>query len=253
MVGNYIENNGKLEKKNEIEILQMIEREENLEKLLMKLPKDLGKVLQSIHFPGDNGERLFESLIDGNLVRACDGSLVNEHEGTRGGFSFSLQQVESDEGRIVGCALVPGSNDMTSLTTEMYGILATIICSFLVWKQHYHKYPGIKSFPSITVYSDNKEAIGKANEEKQRFNTSEFLKPEYDLEKLIWDFQNILPFKVKHQWIKGHQNETKTGEPIYGPFLRPVQLNIEMDGLAKAGCSLPPMARSIYSHTKIAI
>ena len=71
---------------------------------------------------------------------------------------------------------------MTSLTTELYGILSSVISLYLVWLQNKHRYPGIKTFPEVKIYSDNKEAIEKSNEEAKRLNISEYLKPKYDLE-----------------------------------------------------------------------
>ena len=79
------------------------------------------------------------------------------------------------------------------------------------------------------------------------------MKPEYDLECLIWDVQESMPIKVIHKWVKGHQNELKDGRTIFGPFTRDTQLNIEMDKLAVAGTNLPPVYRRMNSHTMIGI
>ena len=57
-------------------------------------------------------------------------------------------------------------------------------------------------------------------------SVSEYMKPDYDLECLIWDVQDSMPITVIHKWVKGHQNELKDGTRVYGPFLQEVQLNI---------------------------
>ena len=110
---------------------------------------------------------LYEVLINGELIGASNGLLQKNTGKTTGGYSFSLQTRDYDDGRIVGCAASPWSNDMTSLTTELYSILSTVICTYIVWIQHRHRYLGIKNFPAVTIYSGNKEAINKSNEEVQ--------------------------------------------------------------------------------------
>ena len=59
--------------------------------------------------------------------------------------------------------------------------------------------------------------------------------------------------QIKHVWVKGHQNETKQGTPIFGPFPQAVQLNIKMDLVANRGCNLPSIQPPLFSHTKLAI
>lgn len=82
-------------------------------------------------------------------------------------------------------------------------------------------------------------------------NTSEYLVKEYDLEKVIWDIQHRILFEVAHKWVRGHQNQDKQGNTIYGPFQCEAQLNIEMDLKANLGNKLKPGLRQVYKHTKI--
>ena len=233
--------------------MSQLDRDVSLKSLIEKLPQSIGILLQNIQLPSDNGEALYEKMIDGTLVGASDGLLKKENGKYKGRYAFSLQALENDDGRIVGNAAAPISNDMTSLTTELYGLLTTVICIFLVWTQNKNKYTGIRSFPPVKVYLDNKEAIDKANTKPEKLNVSEFLKPEYDLEMILWDIQNIMPVKIRHHWVKGHQNERKDGSVIYGPFERHVQLNIEMDALASIGNNQQSTMRSVYTHTKMAV
>ena len=78
------------------------------------------------------------------------------------------------------------------------------------------------------------------------------MKPEYDLERLLWDIHKITPIKIIYRWVKGHQNELKNGTKIHGPFEKHVQLNIKMDCYASNGCRLPSKPREMYTHTKMA-
>ena len=130
------------------------------------------------------------------------------------------------------------STSTSCLATELLGLLATTLCTFLLWESH-ETHPSMRKRKlQITVYSDNKEAIGKCNEEALDLNVTEHRQAEYDLEKLVWDIQKTVPIKFNHVWIKGHQNETKKGVPIYGLFPRDVHLNIEMDKLASKRANL---------------
>lgn len=239
--------------KRENKIMSRLTRDQNIETLIAKLPHSIGSLLQKLQTPMDDGASLYESMIDGELIGASDGSLRKENGLVYGGYAFSLQSTKDDKGRMIGYASTPRSNDMTSLTSEMYGVLATTVCVYCIWKQNQHRYPGISTFPAVKVYLDNKEAIDKANAKTTKLNVSEHLKPEYDLETTLWDIQSILPVKIKYIWVKGHQNELKDGTKIFGPFPRDVQLNIDMDYYASKGCQLPCTPRAMYWHTKMAV
>ena len=99
----------------------------------------------------------------------------------------------------------------------MYGLLGMVILTYALWKRYelaLMEYVDLV----VKVFSDNKEAISKAYEKGTKLNVSEFMKPEYDVESLIWDIQGCMPIKIDHQWVKGHQNETKEGVKIFGSF-----------------------------------
>ena len=69
-----------------------------------------------------------------------------------------------------------------------------------------------------------------ANEQQPPLNTNKTTAPEYDIQTLIHKIKTILPMTVKFKWVKGHQNkDKKTGQKIYGPFPRKVDLNIIAD------------------------
>ena len=63
-----------------------------------------------------------------------------------------------------------------------------------------------------------------------------------------------MPFHIKYQWVKGHQDELVDGTKIHGPFVRPVQTNIDMDYLAKSAANLSPiekLKKTVYSTTEM--
>ena len=83
-------------------------------------------------------------------------------------------------------------------------------------------------------------------------NISGTLKADYDLGKLLREMIKLLPGTIQLQWIKGHRDEIKCGKKIAGPFLRPVQLNIEMDKYASKGAHMAKgnvVRREVYITT----
>ena len=216
---------------------------------LNKLPESMRKVVKHTSLPSDNGAELIAALNAGTLVGASDGSLRQNEEGNYGGYGFSIQAQVHDEHRIVGMGSTPKTNDMTSLTSEMFGILGTLIVVYIISLHNSQNDDSNRSV--IHIFSDNKEAIQRSSDRPEPLNVSEHMKAEYDVMMLIWDIQDLLPHKIKHCWVKGHQDTTKSGEKLYGPFVREVQLNIEMDRVANEGCKLEPWRRPIFSHTKM--
>ena len=139
------------------------------------------------------------------------------------------------------------------MTSEKYGVLATLICIKCIFQQHHD---GRHLEKNICVITDNLEVVNRANERPRPMNISETMVPEYDLWVLLWELIDAIPIKIKIQWIKGHQNENEKNEIIHGPFLREAQLNIEMDKVAAYGVKLHEEAvyrRPLYYSTKMAI
>ena len=104
------------------------------------------------------------------------------------------------------------------------------------------------------MYCDNKEVIDKATNVEPILNISETKKTEYDLWQLLHLIRKNMSLKIEFEWIKWHQDRNKEGKQIYGPFSRPVQLNILMDMYESKGAGLFPnqiMVRHVFSTTKI--
>ena len=114
--------------KTEVECLQNMRSGTRIQGfLIQQLPPQLHKLLQNFHLPANNGHLLLQSLKEGMLVGASDGSSKKLNNEQVGGYSFSLQDWHTDQGRIVGCSSDHMSNDSMSLTTELLGICATVL------------------------------------------------------------------------------------------------------------------------------
>ena len=177
-----------------------------------------------------NPEHVYKSIQNGVAIGASDGSVVTIDNEAYGGHSYSIQAWDTDKQRICGEAPTPHSTNISSLTTELYGLLASTLLVYILGK----KYDTDQNFnASTTITADNKQAIQMGNEWNTPLNISETNTHEYDLWTLLYQLKTAAPLNLSYKWIKGHQDQLKTGEKIYGPFTRPVQLNIQMDNLAK--------------------
>ena len=108
-----------------------------------------------------------------------------------GGYDFSIQSYKNNEGRMMEGGKILQLNEMTSLTTEMYGILGSIAALLLI-STHFN---GIdQSNGKVILTTDNQEAVDRTNKECIPMNISETRCKEYDLWKLVWDIKNLLPF-----------------------------------------------------------
>ena len=181
-IGDTLQTTNDNEYETKVMMIDKITTTSTLQSVFTQLPLNLQDILQTVHFPADNGQALFESLMRNDLTGASDRSIIIDNTGRHGGFSFSLQDYHNNNDRMVGFASLPQSNDATSLTAELYGILGTVLLFTILWKTHEDKFPASRA-RVIKLVSDNKEDIDKCNEDKQRMNVSQHLKPEYNLEK----------------------------------------------------------------------
>ena len=136
------------------------------------------------------------------------------------------------------------------LTTEIYGLLAITILLKAITVQY--KEVNMVNTP-IKIYCDNEQAVNMANDLNPPINTSKTIVPEYDLQTLIHQIKDITKVPIQYHWIKGHQDEDKTtGLKIFGPFPRPVELNIITDQEAHRTAHLTkhtPVIRPVYVMT----
>ena len=233
------------------EILQMqkIDRKLTLHEIITNLPDEWRQMLGNIKLPSDDGRHISCCLVDGNVIGASDGSLIKHNDCSVGGHSYSLQGYDSDEMCIVGNAVTPQSTNMSSLTTELYGLIATTLIVYIIENKYCKDYNGMVK---TTLTADNEQAITMGNKWNFPINISETQQHEYDLWSLLWKLQNACSTKIHYEWIRGHQDVNKAGEKVFGPHTRPVQLNIKMDKLAKEAMILAKettVIRPTYSTT----
>ena len=225
-----------------------IHRKDSLEATFNEIPQNMREIMGKVSLPNDGGKQLVEAINGAGLIGASDGSVKGDKDGS---FAYSIQANNSDENRIMGYQKVPRSNEMSSLTSESYGMLGTLISIMLICTQHREQ---ISRTGKIIVTSDNKEVIDRLENESQPLNTTETWKPDYDLWKLMNEIKGKIPVKVKTKWVKGHQDSLPNGDKIHGPFPREVELNILMDkyaGMASDNSSLITPVRRTYKHTVI--
>ena len=197
-----------------------------VQQFLDNLPPHLRQIVK-ITVENCKAAAIAASCLNGTLVGATDGSLIDTKNGKRGAHSFLLIDEHTDQGMIKGSAPTPISTEMTSLTTEIYGLLAVTILLKAI-TVHYQE-DNIINTP-VRIYCDNEQAVNMANNLDPPINTSETIVPEYDLQALIHKIKAITMVPIQYIWIKGHQDEDKsTGMKIFGPFPRPVELNIIAD------------------------
>ena len=232
-------------------MLEAIKREKNksLNENITKIPKSLQDIIGNINLPNDNANSIVRSLNNNKLLGSSDGSIIQTKDKTTGGHAYSLRDWDSDQGLITGYNATPYSTNMTSLTAELYGILATVITLLILTITHSEE---IQITARIIITSDNKQAIKMANNYQTPINITETLQPEYDLQVLLHQIIELIPVNIQFTWVKGHQDQNSQGETIHGPFLREIYANIDMDKLAghasKTSIELSPR-RHTYSTT----
>ena len=95
----------------------------------------------------------------------------------------------------MGCwGLMPKSTNMTSMTSEQFGILATLLLIKLLHVQ-FETVGTLRK--KIHLYTDNAEVVQRAQERPYQRNISHTLVAEYDLWMLMWDIITTIPQDVK--------------------------------------------------------
>ena len=94
----------------------------------------LKEIVSQVTLLKDDGANLVQSLNKGNLLGLSDGSLHADK--TNGSYAFSLQDQYTNKERIIGSRKVPRSNNMLSLTTEMYEVIGTLSVLYFLCIHH---------------------------------------------------------------------------------------------------------------------
>ena len=185
-----------LTEQTEIKQLQHLKPGKTLEETLKKLPPSLRQILGTISLPNDNGKDLATEITrKGAIIGASNGSLyLATPQWRNGGHLYSLQLYNTDSNHIYGYASTPTSTAMSSLTTELYGVISTVLCVYLISTQHNitkgkdHR---------VVIVADNKEAIQTGGCKETPMNISETLTAEHDLGQLLQELIHITSHQSK--------------------------------------------------------
>ena len=81
--------------------------------------------MESFHI--DDEYALFRLLEQGTLLGVSDGSVLNENWTSHGAHSYVFSNYNTDDGSISGFLKTPESTTLTSLTPELYGLIAATL------------------------------------------------------------------------------------------------------------------------------
>ena len=199
------------------------------------MPKVYRDILRTINIPDDEGYTMWKGIQQNKVIGASDGSVVGEGKRAKGGYAYSIQQYDNDSHRIIGYGATPLSTKISSMTSETYGVMASLIIIKGVFQQ-YCKDDRVDG--KICIITDNQEVVNRCRKRPTPMNISETLVAEYDIWVMLWEIIDVIPMTIEVKWICGHQNENEKNEIIHGPFTREVQLNIDMDNIAAMGVKL---------------
>ena len=216
------------------------------------LPTQLRCLLGTLVMPDDEGLAVSEGIVEGICMGASDGSLMKNFRSTKGAHGYALSVRHIDDS-VTGFGTSPESDRMSSLTSESYGLLGLLITLHVICK----KYKLCKSecFGEIKVVIDNKTVVAQGRAGQEIINLSDYNVPDQDLWSLLTELMKKLPVDVRLEWVRGHQNQNKKGEVIFGPFPREVEMNILVDGLASRGMQqgVRGPRRPTFSSTVISV
>ena len=218
----------------------------SLQDIVQRLPTSMIQLLGTVTYPLDNGAAIASHIINGTAKSASDGSVIHTFTQLYGGYAATLQPEHDDTHAFTQYAPCPHSSNLSSTTTEIYGYIAAVILLHVVCISH-----GITE-GACTIYIDNQTAGKRGEEDLYLQNIGDFLISDYDISALLRQMKKALRPSMTYQWVNSHQDELPTGEPIHGPFLRPVQMNRMVDVLAATGrnqAALGIVNKPIYSTT----
>ena len=235
-------------------LLASIHSSLSLQDMIQQVPEIWKSIMGTTSIPLDDGKELYETLLKGKVIGVSDGSLQPKVDDiAKGGHAYAIHTWNHDDNGMYGSAGTPSSTNMSSLTTELYGLIAaTVLVHMIAIKYTIVRAQGL----DVVIYADNKQAIFMGNEMTTPLNLSNTEDHEYDLGGLLFCLKKKCPINITYLWVPGHQDENEQGAKIQGPHPRPVQLNIKMDGLAKIACVLHSSTRiyrPVYSTTKMGL
>jgi len=197
----------------------------SLPELLAVLPKEYIALLGQITIR-NTLQILYDSLCDGDLIAASDGSVRDVDN--MGSYGYVLSHKVRNDVQLQGSQKIMGIDSLCSLTTEHCGVLCVVLILYMMSLQYDECPKNVK----VKVYCDNAQVVSRSNDmDYVKVKVSEYNVLDYDLWKLTQKIQALLPFQVEYHWVKSHQDANDDGKPLHGPFARDAELNIIADKL----------------------
>ena len=157
---------------------------DTLANIIQDLPIVWKQILGNITCSNDDGEALAQNIRIGHSIGASNGLLITSNDCEYGGHAYSLNAWDTDDYNITGHAPTPRSTEMTSLTTKLYGLVATTLVLYIICKKH-----NIQTNTSVLLTVDNEQAVKMGQDWKTPINISETTVHEYDLWRLLWSLK----------------------------------------------------------------
>ena len=151
----------------------------------------------------DQVNQLIKAIKYGSVVGASDGSLLpmqrtqfDEYTPpTVGSYRFIIQDEYNNNTYIRGCHVSPNSNTLSTLTTVSFGCIALLTTIHLLCAQgRLDEYD--EDMNTILVGLDNQEVYDRTMMDPPEMNTSDHLRPEWDLWKIMRMLLRVIPVKV---------------------------------------------------------
>ena len=200
---------------------------------MQKIPVPLRDMVGTIELPLDEGLAMSEAIVDGRCIGASDGSLIRKFQKQEGAHGYALREYGRENDDIIGYGPSPTSDDMSSMTTEHFGLIGLLVTLHMMCLK-YSLYQE-ECFDSVLIYVDNKTVVERCNKKQVLINLSDYSVPDQDLWALTTELLEKMPIRVEIIWLRGHQDENRHGNKIHGPFPKEVQMNILVDELAGRG------------------
>ena len=255
-LGDKISNNDKklLLPVSETDELLMMSNSDEIKDMIKLLPMALSTMVGETEIPKDGGLAMSEAIVDGRCIGASDGSLKRTFQHQQGSHGYALRETDRENDDLVGYGPSPKSDDMSSMTTEHFGLIGLLVILHLLCV----KFSLCKEecYDTVVVYIDNKTVVDRSNKRQELINISDYSVPDQDLWALTTELIEKLPIALEIRWIKGHQDENMHGEKIHGPFYPDVQMNILVDRLASRGMNLEEdkqPRRPTFKNTAISV
>ena len=186
-------------------------------------------------FSRDNEEDIIQAIQTNRAKMCCDGSVLNKY----GSFAYGLAGPTGDALLFSQHAPVHGDLDqITSTRCELMGIIACM--EYLNYLANKYTF---QSKPFILLTADNQQAILSPKRNKKAIKNT--FCADMDLILHVQYLIKHLPFRLKLQHIRGHQDKVQD----YSSLSTLAKLNVQMDELAKKYFQEPINAPAYHVHS----